>query len=198
MLLPTECLLVHEYRPDYRSVLNTYSIVLIPKNASSWIKNVVVGTVQGIDHFNQNTVCILRDPIDRWTVGVAEFLMSSIGKSWTVEQVIERFLEDNECLDIHTLPQIEFVQKLDLHNTTWFYLNENFTQQFYKWTDYNRITLNRRIQHNTNSSLKNPQKLKLVKFYQDYLEKNPIAKQKILNFYKQDYDLISGVKFYGN
>ena len=192
-----QCLLIHEYKPHKVGVLNSYSVLLIPKNASSWLRYNLLGTAQSIEHFNRNTVCVLRDPLDRWTSGVAEFLSSPGGKYVSTEQVLESFIVHNTALDLHTLPQNKFVSKLDESATMWFYLDQQFTENFFTWASDNRLTVHNKSTKKINNTVDIATKSKLVEYYKDLANKDSELKNKLLDFYKEDFDLIQRVKFYG-
>jgi len=62
--------------------VNDKSYIHVPKNASSFIKGVLIGS-GGFWHHSETLVnsgenlVILRDPIDRWCSGVAQYLYNT-------------------------------------------------------------------------------------------------------------------------
>jgi hypothetical protein len=202
------------------SVKNTYMIVCIPKNASTWLGSTLKVKGQITKSFNiHNKVCILRDPIERWLSGVAQYLSSEPGKrTRNKAQVLDFFISakegvtstglqvnavgpnGSEGLDNHTIPQNRFVSKFisksDESSTTWFYLDDQFTENFYTWASNNKITIPR-YEKKINVSERDPIKSDLVKYYRDLINQYSFLKNKIKYFYQEDFDLIERVNFYG-
>jgi len=138
------------------SVKNSYMIVCIPKNASTWLGSTLKVKGQITKPINTHKVCILRDPIERWLSGVAQYLSSGPGqRTRNKAQVLDFFISakegigpnGSEGLDDHTVPQnrfvSQFISKSDESSTTWFYLDDQFTENFFTWTSNNKITIPR-------------------------------------------------------
>jgi hypothetical protein len=202
------------------SVKNSYMIVCIPKNASTWLGTTLKVKGQIIKPVNTHKVCILRDPIERWLSGVAQYLSTGLGqRTRNKAQVLDFFISakegvtsnglkvkamgtnGSEGLDDHTIPQNRFVSKFisksDESSTTWFYLDNQFTENFFTWASNNKITIPRRYEKKMNVSERDPIKSDLVKYYRDLLNQYSFLKNKIKYFYQEDFDLIERVNFYG-
>ncbi len=199
------------------SVKNTYMIVCIPKNASSWLERNLGRELKRTESSHTNKVCVLRDPIERWASGIAEYLESFPGRERNERLVLEFFINAKETvlsnglpakigsngsdgLDIHTKPQNRFVSKFisksDESSTTWFYLDDQFTENFFTWASNNKITIPR-YEKKINVSERDPIKSDLVKYYRDLINQYSFLKNKIKYFYQEDFDLIERVNFYG-
>ena len=197
MIYTREYLLLHELY-DYPGVKETWGLVLIPKNASSWATSIVVGdpVIQSLDHLTNRAVCILRDPVQRWVSGVKQFLIAPIAQknNWSDKNIIEHFTNALDPLDIHTVVQSYFAKSLDLDSTTWFYLDDNFTTNFYHWINKNNITVRQNVSP-VNVSKNSESNSMLTHRINKLLENNEF-KNCIIDYYKLDYDLINSVNFY--
>lgn len=214
-----EYLLINEYCDNEMfDVKNSYMVVCIPKNASSWLeKN--LGIVEHTESLHTKKVCVLRDPIERWASGVAEYLSSIPGRQRNERLILEYFKKakegvtnyglkvkalgtnGTEGLDIHTKPQNRFVSKFisksDESSTTWFYLDEQFTENFCTWASNNKLTIPYKHKKKINVTEKNTTKSDLIKHYLDLVSQDDFLQSKIKYFYQEDFDLIKRVEFYG-
>ena len=209
-----EYLLINEYCDNEMfNVKNSYMVVCIPKNASSWLeKN--LGIVERTESSHTNKVCVLRDPIDRWATGVAEYATSYPGRERNQRLILEFFIKAKETvlsnglkakvgsngaegLDVHTKPQNRFISRINESSTTWFYLDEHFTENFFSWVSDNKLTIPNKHVKKLNFTEKNTRKSDLIKHYLDLFSKDDFLQSKVKYFYQEDFDLIERVKFYG-
>jgi hypothetical protein len=161
-------------------------------------------------------VIVLRDPLDRWVSGIVQYIHTYIlyvhGPNTTklahetptefdyamsANQFIEQYNQVSERLlfdvinrfDDHVWPQNEFFRDL-LPGVPkkYFYLDQNFNN---KISQYLGLDLNS-IPHHNNSNDNNEKKI-LQRFIQQRLVVRPELKQRIINAYSQDYELINQV-----
>ena len=126
-----------------------YVFVSIPKNASTWMRNLLVNAPStNIDNLHKNYyrnkqhVCILRDPIDRWISGASELLYARNNIGQKIEHFVE-FACKHICLDQHTDLQINFLDNVPLHQTVWYYFDrKRLEKKFHKWASRNNVKLN--------------------------------------------------------
>jgi len=175
----------------------------IPKNASTWTKNFLIKHYgwDTIDDYNNKRllgtkkIVILRDPIDRWISGLHHyFFLNKITPSWSKDFLDLCF---NVLLfDEHTDHQVNYLNNLRTKDCIFFYVNESLKNNIRHFCDKqgwvkNSVNFNDIEYKNTNHINKeNVKKLKSL------IENNPKYKEKLENFYKNDYSLIRAVKFY--
>lgn len=193
--------------------VNSYMVICIPKNASTWLQKNLGTAVPSTKPSNINKVCVLRDPIERWASGVAEYISSTPGSERNERLVLKFFRNARETvlsngvkakvgfngaegLDVHTKPQNRFVSKAG-DRTTWFYLDEQFTENFFTWASAKKITIPYKHEKKINVTEKNTIKSDLAKHYLKLVSQDDFLQSKVKYFYQEDYDLIERVEFYG-
>ena len=199
-------------------------IVSMPKNASSYMvdwasrhrwSSAVVG--DSCDwHLIQEMIVILRDPVDRWISGMAQYLntyiLSVVGpngpiynasdatvydKKLTAEdwisqynQLTERIIFDQiSRFDDHTWPQCELFESiLPAVTRKYFYLDKDFDQTISAYLNFAPYNdLDQNSKH-ANQNIK-----KLHEFFQHRLNIRPELKQRVIDAYAQDYKIIKQV-----
>jgi hypothetical protein len=195
-------------------------IVNIPKNASSFLLDwttrngwrTALCDNQSVDEL----IVVLRDPVDRWISGIAQyintyilsvhgpngpifpgdpitefdFVMSADDFIHHYNQTTERLLFDVIFqFDDHVWPQVDFFQQLKPHVArTYFYIDQNFTE---KISSYLNIDFVQNLDYN--SSKDNVNMKKLQEFFTERLNIRPELKQRIISAYSSDYQLINRV-----
>jgi len=178
-----------------------YMYVYIPKNASSWTKPNLKDFGwefynYHIDKLDKHALVVLRDPVDRWLSGIAEYftLYHPAFDSWTTDVFDLTF--DRVCFDDHTERQIKFLHGLDTDRCTFFEFN-NYRENFSRWITehYGENKYDRyEFQH---VSDKSPERKKFKNIFNRELQNSKYLEQ-IKNFYAEDYNLINSVKYYGS
>jgi hypothetical protein len=178
---------------------SAYMYVYIPKNASSWTKpNLKDFGWQfynyHTDNLNKHALVVLRDPVDRWLSGIAEYfaLYHPTFDTWTTDAFDLTF--DRVCFDDHTERQVKFLHGLDTDNCVFFDFN-NYRQAFSHWISehYGKNKYDSyEFQHVSENS---PERKKFKEIFKRKLENSKYLEQ-IKNFYEQDYKLINQIKFY--
>jgi hypothetical protein len=201
-------------------------IVSIPKNASSLLvdwttrnkwSSAVVGDNCGWSSC-QEFIIVLRDPLERWISGIAQYLntyiLSVVGPNGPIfpgdvvtefdyafsadtfindyNQNIERILFDVIFqFDDHVWPQIDFFENvMPWLPRTYFYLDSEFNN---KISSYLNINIEEKLDYN--SSKNNSNMKKLQEFFINRLSIRPEFKSRIINAYRRDYELINSVTF---
>jgi len=200
-------------------------IVNIPKNASSFILNwgtlnewtpAVVG--DNCDwHKVSELLVIVRDPVQRWVSGVAQyitgyilsnqgpngpyFLDTDVSKQYTqyvsAEQfisqyntVVDRLIFDNAAwLDDHVWPQCNMFENL----------LPNVNRTFIKFDAKLETALSTKLgwkpveNLDRNQGDDNPDTKKLQEFFSNHLNSRPDLVKRLKNFYRRDYQLIKEI-----
>ena len=168
----------------------------IPKNASSFVKGVLMGA-RGFWHHSETLIkcnenlIMLRDPIDRWASGIAQYLYNS-KLNIPDDEIFEKITFDD-----HTDLQTYFLTGVDLSNATFIKVDENLRSNLSSWMIARGYLTNVNIAHAYNASHSDDRATIKTK-YTKLVAENPEYMLKLKEHFKQDYELINRVKFYGN
>jgi hypothetical protein len=175
--------------------------VYIPKNASSWTKP----NLQDFgwefynyhtDGLNKHAMVVLRDPVDRWLSGIAEYL-TLYHTNLILEPNILNLIFDRICFDDHTDRQVNFIHGLDTDNCTFFRCDQYYRDDFSTFLDEHNMP-NRYHRY----EFQHVSKLSPVRdgFKNIFLREitNPKYLQAVKDYFSADYELINSVKFYGS
>jgi hypothetical protein len=177
--------------------------VNIPKNATSWTKPNLKDWGwecynYHADHLDKVPMIVLRDPVDRWLSGIAEY-MYLYHQDIDVSQFNNAFFDlvfDKIAFDDHTESQVYFLQGLNLSNAVYFKFGPEYRQNFSDFlacrgmpNRYNRYD----YQHVSDDS---PERRQFKEIFAREIE-NPRYLAQVQQYFKPDYELIEKVKFYG-
>jgi len=145
------------------------------------------------DHFvpQQQTLVILRDPVDRWCSGIAQSLFNS-GKELPDDIVFKHITVDD-----HTELQTYFLQDIDLNNTAFFLVNDHLSENLTNWAIANGNAINTQNISKYNASSED-NRINLKQRFLDIVANYPEYMLKLKKHFQADYELINRVKFYGN
>ena len=186
----------HRLGECWVDTVHNKSYIHIPKNASSFIKGVLIGS-GGFWHHSETLInsgenlIILRDPIDRWCSGITQYLYNG-----------KLDLDDNEIFDKitfddHTDLQTYFLQGVDLISATFMLVNDDLRANMNDWVANNgyRTNVDIAIQYNASTD---DGRATTKDYYTKLLDQNPEFVLKLQQHFEADYELINRVKFYGN
>lgn len=174
--------------------VNTISYIHIPKNASSFVKGVLMGS-GGFWHHSETLVnskenlVILRDPIDRWCSGITQYLYNS-KQDLSVDDVFDKITFDD-----HTDLQTYFLQGVDLDHSTFMLVNDRLKSNLNDWICNRAYRTNVDIAIQYNASNEDDRRT-TKEYYVKLLEQNPDLVLKLQQYFEADYELIGSVKFY--
>lgn len=202
--------------------------VNIPKNASSWISlqfnQGINHDAENINYYDivDLTQCqfivILRDPLDRWISGMTQMIYTEpdqhfgyiLGRPGVLtkrvsminsmyidtfdwELVMEKIEYDN-----HTQKQVDFIYGIPQDRIVWLkfdnQLKDNFANLMLSYGCEVEIKKSDRDNITKENSAKHSVMNKIV----SKLDQHTEYRQKIINYYHEDYALIDSVKFYKN
>jgi len=175
--------------------VNDKSYIHVPKNASSFIKGVLIGS-GGFWHHSETLVnsgenlVILRDPIDRWCSGVAQYLYNT-NQDLSVDNIFDKITFDD-----HTDLQTYFLQDVDLSSATFMLVDGNLRANINDWITERGYRTNVDIAIEYNASA-DDDRIITKDYYIKQLEQNPEFVLKLQKHFEEDYKLIGSVKFYG-
>jgi hypothetical protein len=126
--------------------------VYIPKNASSWTKPNLKDWGwefynYRLDNLDKHSLVILRDPVDRWLSGIAEYLTLYYPNMQVPFNETTELIFDRITFDDHTEKQVYFIEGLDPGRITFFKCDENYRLYFGQFLK-NQGTPNRYVNYN--------------------------------------------------
>lgn len=175
--------------------------VYIPKNASSWTKPNLLDWGWEFynyhtDDLNKHALVVLRDPVDRWLSGIAEYL-TLYHKDRLISSDIAALIFDRVSFDDHTERQVKFLQGLDTDNCTFIKCDTDYRTNFSQFIGQrlgDNKYYNYAYQHVSESC---PSRSKFKRLFQELIDANPSYLDNVRNYYAEDYKLIEQIEFYG-
>lgn len=193
---------------SYMSQNNShFGYIPIPKNASSTLKKFFKGTVSYKFDYNYYTesnrefVVCLRDPLDRWFTGIAEYFDKGFKEIDISNKEMLKFIFTRKIFDAHTEPQVNFLANLYMDNIYFFKFGNNLIENIGKFAREKLLIDQDRVHINMNESWRNVSmdtpKQKNIDILKNYAILNPYLVEEIKNYYSEDYKLFNGVTYYG-
>ena len=165
--------------------------VHIPKNASSFIKGCVLGSLKferSLEFIQGDRyLVLLREPVERWVSGIATYEFFYNHTNLPFEQI---------TLDDHTEKQSWFLQYVDLDKCDFFMVNNQLATNVKCWFDSHGYTVDVTNRTYFNKS-RGTKREELKSKYQTYINNNLDFMLKLKKHFEEDYELINQVKFYG-
>ena len=175
----------------------------IPKNATNWGKAAMrdLGWVKANYHRDKlikqgyGAIVILRDPLDRWFSGWAEYT-SRYGVRMDpkyINQTVMKLITDRVAFDEHTEEQCMFLDGINTETTTWFKFGPELNQNF---ADYCRrvLGIENKLEDLLPMYTSQGRKEKIQSLMVEYLSEDDYKRLNL--FYEVDWDLYNNVKYY--
>ena len=175
--------------------VNDISYIHVPKNASSFVKGVLIGS-GGFWHHSETLVnskenlVMLRDPIERWCSGITQYLYDS-KQDLSVDEIFDRITFDD-----HTDLQTYFLQGVDLSLATFMFVDISLRKNLAHWISDRSYRTNVDIAIEYNAS-REDERATIKDYYMKLLDQNPDRVLKLKKHFETDYQLINQIKFYG-
>ena len=176
----------------------------IPKNASSWTKpNLKDWAWESYNYhtdnlYHKHAMVVLRDPVDRWISGIAEYMYLYHQNMDTVH-LSKPFFDlvfDKIAFDDHTESQVLFLQDINLVNCTFFNCDKNFKIHFSDFLNKHGMTNSYDRYEDQHVTKNSPERLRFQKLFKQQLDTNSKYKQQVEWYFEKDYKLINSIKFY--
>lgn len=179
--------------------------VHIPKNASSWTKPNLQDWGWEFYNYHYDTalanktpIVVLRDPVERWLSGIAEYFVLYHNHTSGIEynQAFSNLIFDRVTFDDHTEKQVNFIHGLDTDKCIFLWCNENYRTNFsnlikehlgdnkYNHYDYQHVSEDSRDRKHFKGIFRR-------------ILNNPKYLEQVKQHFAEDYKLIKSVTFYG-
>ena len=175
--------------------------VYIPKNASSWTKPNLLDHGWQFYNYHADTLhkpalVVLRDPVDRWLSGIAEYFTLYHPNFVFSDRETVELIFDRVTFDDHTEQQVKFLTGLNTDCCTFIMCDTDYKQNFSTFMiDYVGNNKYNRYEHQHVSET-SPERKRFKEIFSHYLA-NPKYLNSIKEHFAADYQLIEQVKFYG-
>lgn len=179
--------------------------VLVPKNASTSIRtNIAESGFRNGNYHDEKLVkqgytpiIVLREPVERWCSGFAEYIYRRMGGKWSPmlkdEQALKLIFQ-RPAQDEHTESQSMYIHGLDLRNAHVLRfdedLNKNLASLLRSYSIENKID-DIGTKYTTSGG-----KLVCKQFLLEMLANDEVKMNRIKTFYKLDTELYNSVKYY--
>lgn len=172
---------------------DSHKIILIPKNASTWLKKNLVecGWRECKDDSDHRSILILlRDPIDRWFSGVVQYLARNFPTVHhdNISLDFIKLIFDQVELDEHTQSQFVFFNNTEVNNTRFIWIDDNFNNNIQKWlaTAGSQLVNVDAIYTTAEDHYRQLLRNKLINTYQN----NTQLQQRLKLYFKIEYEMI--------
>ena len=180
--------------------------VNIPKNASSWTKpNLrdwqweVYNYHKDLQIKNKKAIVVLRDPVERWISGIAEYLYLHHYDTnvWEINNHMINLIFDRVVFDDHTERQINFLHGLDRGNCVFFKCDENYRKNFSDFLNANGMPNQYHKYDLQHVSADSAIRSQFKNLFAQQIKKHSKYREAIEWYFKKDYNLFNNVEFYG-
>jgi hypothetical protein len=168
----------------------------IPKNASSFVKGCLINN--GWQHSNafvesEKYIVVLRDPLDRWLSGMAQYQVNSNQLDLDVHTIFNTITFDD-----HTETQYYFLKHIQtaptVENTTFFKFGPDLRKNLNKFMLSNGYA--KGVEGIPNINARDNVKQELMNRLQQFMDIHPEFKTCVQDHFAVDYNLYENVKFY--
>lgn len=183
---------------DRRYFLDNHVYIPILKNAHRLTTNVVKGygfvLNNNVHLSNKTKLVVLRDPVERWYAGIAQFLYLNFPNPEVNDNIID-LLTRLVVLDGHSSSQSSYLKGFNTDECIFFNMDDSdYLENFLHYC-------NNHIDNIDNLSLPNQNWNTKVNFYLELKSKlkefcTTNFKERLEKYYAEDYELLNTVKFY--
>lgn len=175
--------------------------VNIPKNASSWTKPNLLDWGWEFynyhaDQLNKTAIVVLRDPLERWISGIAEYFTLYMSHIPEHDYNIRELVFDRVCFDDHTEKQINFIHGLDSEQCIFLKCDQHYRENFSNLLAEHHMPNRYQTYDMQHVSENDPRRKRFKQIFAREVQNSKYLEQ-VKNYYAQDYELINQVKFYG-
>lgn len=188
-----------------RDPFNNLFYLAIPKNASSMVRAELINLGWFYELLDENPVIekhqqiivVLRDPAQRWISGITEFLVLYYPEFDQLSDEMMHLICTHITFDDHTEKQLHFLNSLDQDRCVFFRFSPNLGREIAHFLETRKIKNNFAEAPVVYSSEASDIHMHFRNQITRFIQKNPKYLAGIMKHFKEDYDFIKQVKFYG-
>lgn len=184
-----------------------FGYIPIPKNISTLLKYIFAKKFNWQYNYNyysikndeKKFIVCLRDPIDRWTSGVSEYIYRNHYNCDLNNKELLKFIFERTIFDEHTEPQVSFLHGLNTEDIIFIKYEKNMNnviKQLINEQIDKDFTWEVSLPFSMNLSTMIPSKKNNIFILKKELSSNLKYYNLINEFYQKDIELISAVNFY--
>lgn len=198
----------HAFGKCHSSPGSKWFWINIPKNASSFTQTLLAHELLWFEHdFHQmdltNKVAwvVLRDPVDRWLSGMAEYI-TRYHRDFDFDQLNQQSLDlifDRVAFDDHTESQVYFFDGVDRNKIKWFWCGPGYEQTLIRWLQSidllpEQYTVPEQVRQFTYATCDDAVKQEIKSKFSLILEQSPKYLTSVKSYFDQDYRVIDAVR----
>lgn len=198
----------HMYGSYMSNESTDYAYIPIPKNASSYLKYFFEFgwdwkyNFNYYENSNKKFLVLLRDPVSRWLAGVVEYFYREHPNMVIKGETFLNFIFERIVFDEHNFPQVNFLHGLESEKLIIFKFDDNIDSNIEKFVtssfnDPSWSTRKLTLIFDKNESAQVKIKKTNIDILKLHLKTNPKYLHALKEFYKEDYNLINSVNYYG-
>lgn len=168
------------------------TFVHIPKNASSFVKGCLINN--GFQHSDtlvelKHYLVVLRDPLERWLSGMAEFQVNSKQLDLDLHTIFNTITFDD-----HTELQTYFLQNVEYFSTAFLKCDEHLRKNLNKFLLENGF--NNGVTGIPDINTRNEVKQAIIDRLRQFMDLMPEYKERVKKHFAADYDLYENIIYY--
>jgi hypothetical protein len=181
----------------------------IPKNSSCYTVDLLTRNGWTASNFltadltDKKFVVLLRDPIDRWITGIAQYFCSVVvDNEYATEEIerdfnelVKRIIFDQVIFDDHTETQLYFIKSIPLAQCTFFDSSTDLAETLKKYLVSENQNLNTEYELFRNASNDNIVHPNLVKLFKNWVETDKNLVDRLTYVYADDFELIKKLRY---
>lgn len=168
------------------------TFIHIPKNASSFVKGCLINN--GWQHSDTliqapKYLVVLRDPLERWLSGMAEFMVNSNQLDLDFHTIFNTITFDD-----HTELQTYFLQNINIVDTTFLKCNSDLRKNLNKYLLENNFSNG--VTGIPDINVRNNVKQSIIDKLTQFMDTMPEYKDCVRQHFAVDYNLYENVTYY--
>jgi len=175
--------------------------VPLPKCASTWTEGVLIKSLGNAVKMNlhdsrlyrRHSIVVLRDPVEAWVSGIAEFLSRNCGHYQLDNEETIDLIFKQIVFDEHTDSSVNFLSGLHVDRCTFFKLDQDYDVNLKHYIEnyLGRLFINS-DSHNEKSATSE----RFASIIQDNLNNNANYRKLLNKHFEKDQQLMDQIKFY--
>ena len=154
-----------------------------------------------MDLTNKVAWVVLRDPVDRWLSGMAEYI-TRYHRDFDFNQLNQQSLDlifDRVAFDDHTESQVYFFDGIDHDHIKWFWCDDHYEKKLIAWLQSIELlpepySVPKQVRDFTYATRDDANKQAIKSRFAAELEQSPKYRNNVQTYFAQDYRLIDSMR----